>query len=90
MYSYVEQKPRLFDDAGQRMFLSIRDRVHRLLKQSGAITMGSAITGGTGDTWMLLACVDRMVELEEIREVQQVKAVAGQDRIFISSGSKDR
>jgi hypothetical protein len=30
----------------------------------------------------MLACVDRLVELGEIREVTQPNTVAGQDRIF--------
>jgi hypothetical protein len=85
MYSYEEIKPRLFDDNGQRIFLRIRDNVHNLLKASGAIRMQEAISGvGGGDSWTMLACVDRLVELREIREITQ-KCVAGQHRIFVST-----
>ena len=41
-----------------------RDNVHNLLAKSGAVTMGCAIRGcGGGDSWDMLACVDRLVEL---------------------------
>lgn len=78
------QKPVLFTDEGQRKFLKIRDNVSELLKKSGAVTMGKAIRGVTGDVWDSLACVDRMVELGEIREVHYGEC-AGQDRIFVSA-----
>ena len=63
------------------MFLSIRDRVNSLLKQAGAVRMQEAISGETGSSWQMLACVDRLVELGEIREI--TGDVAGQYRVFI-------
>lgn len=86
MYKYEELKPKLFTDEGQRVFLGVRDRVKTLLKQSGAMTMAAAISGGTCDSWLLLACVDRLVELREIREISQ-NCAAGQDRVFVSTGN---
>ncbi len=83
-YEYKVEREKAFTDEGQRTFLAIRDRVKRLLAQSGAVTMGAAINGATGDSWVMLACVDRLVELGEIREIPQTHAVAGQNRIFIS------
>ena len=80
MYKYEEEKPKLFTDEGQRMFLKIRDKTHELLNQSGAVAMIKA-TGG--DSWMMLACVDRLVELGEIKEINY-DAPAAQCRIFIS------
>lgn len=81
-YDYKTIKPTLFTDNGQRMFLKIRDRVHGLLKQAGAVRMTEAIAGNTGSVWDMLACVDRMVELGEIVEITPKDAV-GQSRIFI-------
>lgn len=84
MYKYEEIKTRLFDDDGQRMLLKIRDHVHKTLVISGAITMGKAIAASCGgDSWTMLACVDRLVELGEIREIMYGE-VAGQHRIFVS------
>lgn len=85
MYRYEELKPRLFDDEGQRMFLKVRDFVHKTLATAGAIRMNEAMSAaGGGDSWTMLACVDRLVELCEIREIPQA-GVAGQDRIFVNA-----
>ncbi|MFW6272541.1 MAG: hypothetical protein ACOC2U_02025, partial [bacterium] len=67
----------------QEMFLKIRDNVQFLLKQSGAVMMGNAIHAATGDVWMMMACVDRLVELGEIEEITRKGHVAGQYRVFI-------
>lgn len=82
-YEYQKEREWIFTDDGQRMFLEIRDRVHRLLNSAGAVRMQEATSGTSGDSWRQLACVDRMVELGEIREVPQ-QACAGQYRIFVS------
>jgi hypothetical protein len=85
MYNYQTQKPHILTDEGQRMFLKIRDHVSALLSKSGAVTMGKAIDGtGGGDSWDMLACVDRLVELGEIREIPQGD-VPGQCRIFVGT-----
>lgn len=42
------------------------------------------INGVTGDTWDHLACVDRMVELGEIKEITKGET-AGQYRVFIGN-----
>ena len=82
-YVYEDQKSTLFTDEGQRMFLRARDNVEKMLDMSGAVMMGAAITGiGDGDSWEMLACVDRLVELGEIREIEQGD-VCGQYRIFV-------
>lgn len=83
MYSYLEQKSNLFTEEGQVTFLEIRDKVNKLLSQSGAVLMRNAIGGTTGNVWLLLACVDRMVELNEIEEVRTTPKFIQQYRIFI-------
>jgi hypothetical protein len=40
---------------------------------------------GGGDTWDMLACMDRLVELGEIREVTMNGDVAGQHRVFVKT-----
>lgn len=85
MYSYGTQKQNLFTDDGQRMFLAIRDTTQRLLKTAGACRCQEMIANcGGGDTWTMLACVDRMVELGEISEITG-RDVCGQYRIFVSA-----
>ncbi len=87
-YSYVVERSWVFTEDGQRMFLAIRDRAKELLKASGAATCDKLTSGQTGDSWDMLACVDRLVELGELREVPNVHGSWGQDRIFI--GPRDR
>jgi hypothetical protein len=83
MYNYQTEKSKIFTEEGQTTFLKIRDKVQHLLKQSGAVMMQNAISGITGDSWIMLACVDRLVELKEIREITQDNVI-GQHRVFVA------
>ena len=80
-YIYDLEKPEIFTERGQVMFMAIRDSVKKMLGASGAFTMGAALTE-SGSTWTMMACVDRLVELGEIREIEQ-HCPAGQDRVFV-------
>lgn len=85
-YNYATQKPNLFTEDGQVMFLKIRDAAKALLETSGAVTSDKLISAaGTGSNWDTLACVDRLVELGELLEVPNPHSSAGQHRIFIKS-----
>jgi len=81
-YNYKDEKTAVFTDAGQRMFLRVRDFAAKALALAGAVRcqelMGAA---GGGDSWTMLACVDRLVELGELREIRQ--ECAGQHRVFV-------
>ena len=84
MYDYKEQKKVVFTEEGQKMFLAIRDNVKRLIKEAGAVDMEHAIaTEAGGDSWERMACVDRLVELKEIREIPRETYVAAQYKVFI-------
>lgn len=80
-YEYEKEKPFIFTDEGNRAFIKIRDNTFRLMKQSGAARCQEMMIG-TGNSWSLLACIDRMVELNDIREITPPN-VAGQDRVFV-------
>ena len=84
MYTYENEKSKIFTESGQEMFLKIRDKVQILLKQSGSFMLEKAISGVSGDSWVQLACIDRLVELKEIKEITDKTKVAGQHRVFIS------
>lgn len=87
MYRYSDLRPQLFTEEGSVMFTAIRDHVRKVLPTSGAISMGAAIRGArSGDSFLMQACVDRMVELGELKEVHRGD-VAGQHRIFVEPGS---
>lgn len=81
-YNYATQKPAIFTESGQVMFLAIRDNAQKLLKLAGAVRLQELIRESSGDTWDMLACVDRLVELGELCEVTKPDAVAGQYRVF--------
>lgn len=82
-YTYQEEKPKLLTDDGQRLFLRFRDRAQELLKISGAARAHEMMSGFSGDSWILLACIDRLVELGELRHVDTVAPVATQYRIYV-------
>lgn len=83
-YDYATQRPNIFTEDGQVMFLKIRDNAKALIKKAGAATSGRIMGGVAGDTWNMLACIDRLVELKEIEEVPNTLSRAGQHRIFTS------
>lgn len=85
MYDYLTEKPKLLTDDGQRQFLKVRDAAARLCKEAGCCRMQEIWTKAnlTGDSWFMLACVDRLVELGELRELNgNTVGRAGQHRIF--------
>ena len=66
------------------MFLKMRDFIQRTLKTAGAVRSSEAFgASGGGDTWLMTACLDRMVELGEIKELTGPE-VWGQHRVFVS------
>jgi hypothetical protein len=82
MYSYQTEREKVFTEAGQVLFLKIRDKTHELVRLAGAVKLGRIVHGMSGgDTWLQMACIDRLVELKEVVEVPQER-VQGQDRVF--------
>jgi len=84
-YDYATEKVGLFSDTGQRLFLQIRDTVQRHLREAGAVRADKAWADCSGDSWQFVACLDRLVELGEIREVTLPGTVAGQHRVFVAT-----
>jgi hypothetical protein len=70
-YEYRFMKPAVLTKEGQRAFRAIRNRAHDLIEVSGAATLNKIMEGASdvGSTWLLRACVDRMIEIEELRQV---------------------
>lgn len=81
-YSYQEEREKLFTDEGQKLLLEIRDRTFRLIDMAGAVSVDKAIAGSSGEAWKMLACLDRLVEIGDIYEVERKHPVRGQYRIF--------
>lgn len=82
-YDYSTERNKIFTDKGQREFLKVRDRAHKLLEEAGAFMMFSALRDISGDTWTMMAYVDRLVELGEIKEITPPN-VPGQNRVFVA------
>lgn len=85
-YEYQKERPSVFTEDGQIMFLRIRDRANYLLKEAGACNVECLMRAVTGDSWHMLACVDRLVEIGELVEVKQDERTFGQHRIFVKGG----
>lgn len=68
-YSYQELRPKLFTEKGRVRFIAVRDRARELLEKHGQATLEQLINGFGGTNWDQIACVDRMVELGELRLV---------------------
>ncbi len=83
-YNYATQKPNIFTEDGQTMFLKIRDTTKALIAKAGVARSDKMMAGCSGDSWNMLACVDRLVELGEIHEIPNTMSGAGQHRVFIS------
>lgn len=84
MYSYTELKPTIFTEKGQVRFLKIRDHATELLEDAGAFMLRNCISVVHGDSWERIACVDRLVELGEIKEVTK-HGVPWQLRVFVAA-----
>lgn len=81
-YDYSTQRANVFTERGQEMFLTIRDKARELLDKSGAVTSGKLMCC-SGDTWDMLACIDRLVELGELRRVTPVGSCMTQNEVFV-------
>lgn len=83
-YVYADLKPDLLTDAGQQQFIRRRDKVLRLVTQAGAVTAEGAMSVmDGGDSWLMLAALDRMVELGDLIEIPNTHSRIGQHRVFV-------
>lgn len=71
-YDYKAEREYLFTDEGQRIFLAVRDKAFALLRVAGAVRL-YAIKPDIGcyTSFQIMACVERMIELGELRWVEK-------------------
>jgi hypothetical protein len=84
-YNYNEQKPYVLSDDGSADVIRIKNFIDEAIADYGAVRMQEIMDRckfATCDTWEMMACVDRLVELKQISEVTRNISVAGQHRIF--------
>lgn len=84
-YDYAMEKQWVLTDEGQRAFLSVRDFAAKALTLAGAVRAHELMNAARGcsDSWKMMACVDRLVELKELREIPTDGA--WQWRVFVST-----
>lgn len=83
-YEYSEQKPYVFTDQGSRDVIRVFRFADGCFKFSGAATAGVLMNKAeTSSSWEKMACVDRLVEMGEIREIPQAGCF-WQHRVFVS------
>lgn len=82
IYDYKQMRDGVFAEHNQKLFLQVRDKTYSLLREAGAARLLNIMYGLTGDTWLIIACVDRLVELGEIKELSGTPQ-AIQYRVFI-------
>ena len=83
-YHYQKEKAKIFTPEGVEMLRKIEGNVNVCLSKAGAIRSQEAFTGVCGDSWLMLACLDYLVETNCIREI--TKDAMGQRRIFVRAG----
>lgn len=88
VYHYGTEKQKLFTDQGQKDFLKIRDKAHSLLKTAGAFRAQELFSGLSGEMWTMMACLDRLVELNEIVEIE--RSCWAQYRVYSTTQTSNR
>lgn len=84
-YNYATERPAIFTETGIRVLFLIRDAATRLLDVAGAVRSAELLSGITGESWLMMACLDYLIETKELREITQPD-VWGQHRVFIRAG----
>lgn len=82
-YDYQKEREWVFSDEGQRQLLKIRDKARNMFSLAGACTVEKAMSGCTGSSWGMLACVDRLIELEEIKRIDNPNGAFSQYAILV-------
>lgn len=67
-YNYQQERSYVFTESGQENFIKIRDKTKELFRIAGCASFNKMTEGvSCGCSFALIACVDRMVEMKEIR-----------------------
>ena len=79
-YNYQEMRPQIFTEEGVKMMNEMRDKMREKLNSCGAFRANEVLV--SGDSWLMLAIIDFLVENGEIKEVTNKHDVPAQFRIF--------
>ena len=75
-YKYITEKPNIFLEENQALFLKMRDNIFKMLDNTGAFQVSYALTE-SGDSWLMFAMIDRLVELGELKLVHSGESLTG-------------
>ena len=88
MYEYEEEKPSLMTIDGQKAFLKNRDWVLKTLNKYGAFNEECALVEMPEviNSFFGIACLDRMIELGEIKRIKRPANYPNNYNIFVKKG----
>lgn len=86
-YIYSKHRQFTFTDEGQRLLLKTRDFAFRMIEQAGCV-QAEKLLGQMmgGSSWDHMAVIDRLVELQDLREVRQAEDHVWQHKVYIRRG----
>jgi hypothetical protein len=79
-YDYATERPKLFTEDGVKLLREIEGQARGFLATAGAFQFDKISVAGDG--WVLLACIDYLVEQKVLVEVTKPGSVWGQHRVF--------
>jgi hypothetical protein len=81
-YDYSTEKSYTLTDEGQRRCFEILRTATKALAIAGCVRAQELMGGHSGDSFRIMACIDRLVEAGELREVPTEGA--WQHRVFVA------
>jgi hypothetical protein len=82
-YCYEKERPSLFTETGSATLIKVRDESRKLLDIAGAFAAQKAWDGCTGDSWLMMAALDYLVERGELQRVTPQGSTWAQNAVFI-------
>lgn len=80
-YRYEDLRPQLDTDIGQETLLRVRGNARRLAKTHDVFSAQELWRGVSGDSWLMIAALDYLVEHRQLRDVSAPEVFA-QHRSF--------
>lgn len=85
-YRYQDVRPRLFTEQGFRLIQQVRDTGAKLTSR----LLYARERECSGDSWMMLAAVDYLVEEKQFKRIETEEQTSTQDRVYKFVGSMER
>jgi len=83
-YEYLKERSYVLTKEGQCKMFNVRNVADQAIKISGAVRADKLMdAAGSGNSWSLMAVVDYLVEVGELREIPTYGA--WQHRVFVSA-----